>query len=86
MSIDKRLRWRCRRGTREMDLILKRFLDVSGPALDESEVDSLGRLLDEADQDILDWMTDRASPPSDPGITALVQRIRSTVGGPGVEP
>ena len=85
MYFDKRLRWRCRRGTREMDLILERFLDVAGPTLDEGDEAGLGRLLEEADQNILDWVTGRAPPPTDPGLAALVQRVRATVGNPGVE-
>ena len=41
-----RLRWRCRRGMLENDLILTRFLDARGEAMTEDEVAALDRLLD----------------------------------------
>ena len=74
--IDGRLRWRCRRGAREMDLILDRFLTAAGAALDEDTRQGLERLLDRPDQDLLDWITGRAAPP-DAELTALVDRIRA---------
>lgn len=75
MALVSRLRWRCRRGTREMDLILERFLAAAGDALDEDSQKGLERLLDESDQDILDWIVGRSVPP-DAALAALVDRIR----------
>ena len=86
MPIDKRLRWRCRRGTREMDLILDRFLSLEGSTLDRNEEISLGRLLDVTDRDILDWLAGRATPPPDPGLVAILRRIKASSGGSGVLP
>ena len=74
--IDGRLRWRCRRGTRELDLVLDRFLTAAGAALDEDTRQGLERLLDRPDQDLLDWVAGRSAPP-DPGLAALVDRIRA---------
>lgn len=76
MALERRLRWRCRRGTREMDLILDRFLTAAGDTLDEDEVRGLERLLDQSDQDLLDWVARRSAPP-DSALAALVDRIRS---------
>lgn len=76
MTLDKRLRWRCRRGTREMDLILDRFLTAAGGALDEDTARAFERLLDQPDQDVLDWIARRAAPP-DAALAGLVDRIRS---------
>lgn len=76
MALDRRLRWRCRRGTREMDLILDRFLTAAGGALDEDTRQTLERLLDRSDRDVLDWIARRAAPP-DTELAALVDRIRS---------
>ena len=75
MTLVSRLRWRCRRGTREMDLILERFLAAAGDGLDEDTRQGLERLLDQPDQDILDWITRRSAPP-DAGLASLVDRIR----------
>ena len=75
VALVRRLRWRCRRGTREMDLIFERFLAAAGGALDEDTRQGLERLLDESDQDILDWIAGRSVPP-DAVLAALVDRIR----------
>ena len=82
MALARRLRWRCRRGTREMDLILDRFLAAAGDDLDEDTRQGLERLLDESDQDILDWISRRAAPP-DAALAAVVDRIRAASASPG---
>ena len=51
-----RLRWRCRRGMLENDLILARFLDARGAAMTEAEVAALDRLLDLTDNDLWDLL------------------------------
>ena len=81
MALDRRLRWRCRRGTREMDLILGRFLETVGGDLDDAARQDLERLLDESDQEILDWIA-RRSAPRDAALAALVDRIRSASSAP----
>jgi antitoxin CptB len=69
-----RLRWRCRRGIREMDLLLQEFLSVSYPGLSSSEQRAFEQMLDEADLDLLSWISGRAEPPPDYG--ALIGRLR----------
>lgn len=81
MTLVRRLRWRCRRGTREMDLILDRFLTAAGDTLDEDEARDLERLLGQSDQDLLDWVARRSAPP-DLALAALVDRIRSASSAP----
>ena len=76
MTLDKRLRWRCRRGIREMDLMLDRFLRAAGETLDEEARTSLERLLERPDREILDWLTGR-TPAPDAASAALVGRIRA---------
>ena len=80
--LDRRLRWRCRRGVREMDLIFDRFLTAAGEELDEGTRQALERLLDRSDRDVLDWIAGRAAPP-DPALAALVDRIRAASAPPG---
>ena len=84
MALDRQLRWRCRRGTREMDLVLGRFLAAAGDVLDEDTRQGLERLLDRSDRDILDWIARRSAPP-DAALAALVDRIRSASAAPGRE-
>ena len=57
-----RLRWRCRRGMLENDLILARFLDARGSAMSAEDVAALDRLLDLADGELWDLIAGRAEP------------------------
>ena len=54
-----RIRWRCRRGLLELDLILKRFLETHFDRLDSRQRDLFNQLLDEPDNDLLDWILGR---------------------------
>jgi antitoxin CptB len=69
-----RLRWRCRRGMLENDLILERFLARRGDALTEQEVAGLDRLLDLPDGDLWDVLCERA--PAPPDVQPLLQELR----------
>lgn len=53
MGEGDRLRWRCRRGMLELDLILLRFLEQSYPHLSEAEKAAFARLLELADDELL---------------------------------
>ena len=55
----ERIRWRCRRGMLELDLILARFLTNNIDTLDESQAQVLDRLLTYPDQDLFDWLMAR---------------------------
>ncbi|MFO7582306.1 succinate dehydrogenase assembly factor 2 [Guyparkeria sp.] len=78
MSEDERrarLRWRCRRGLRELDLLLGPFAERQLPVLGPNELDDLDRLLTSADQDLQSWFLGRERP-SDDSLADLVERIR----------
>ncbi|MFO1290126.1 MAG: hypothetical protein E6Q61_03315 [Nitrosomonas sp.] len=49
----ERIRWRCRRGLLELDLLLKRFLDKYDSQLNEQQIDQFESLLSLSDQDLL---------------------------------
>ncbi len=70
-----RLRWQCRRGMLELDLLLNRFLDTGYTGLGEGERATFNRLLAYQDQVLHDWFMDHAVP-ADAAIRDLVQRIR----------
>ena len=72
----RRLRWRCRRGMLENDLVLSRFLDARGADLREDEVASLDRLLDMADNDLWNLIAGRMDP-QDPAIAAFLPHLRA---------
>lgn len=57
------LRWRTRRGLRELDLILRRYLEQRYPSAPQSQQRAFAELLDEADGDLLDWLLGRRPPP-----------------------
>ncbi len=71
-----RLRWRCRRGMLENDLILTRYLDARGSAISAEEVVALDRLLDLPDDELWDLIAGR-SEPADPGLQPVVAQLRS---------
>ena len=53
-----RLRWKCRRGMREMDILMTRFLERGYAQMDELGQQAFERLLDAPDQDILEWLSE----------------------------
>jgi antitoxin CptB len=71
-----RIRWRCRRGLLELDLILKRFLDVHFDRLDARQRELFNELLDQPDNDLLDWALGREEP-DDPRYLSVVQLLRT---------
>ena len=70
-----RLRWRCRRGRLENDLILARFLDAGGATMNVDEVAALDRLLDLADDELWDLLAGRAEP-DDAALRAMLAALR----------
>jgi len=70
-----RLRWRCRRGMLENDLILARFLDARGAAITDEEIAALDRLLDLTDNDLWDLLSGRAES-SDVAMKPLLERLQ----------
>ena len=54
-----RLRWRCRRGIKEMDLVFQGFLEQEYQQLNEQNKALFEKILDESDLDILDWILGR---------------------------
>jgi len=57
------LRWRTRRGLRELDVILQRYLEQRYPEASEDERRAFVQLLEQPDADLLDWLLGRAAPP-----------------------
>lgn len=72
-----RLRWRGRRGMKELDNLIARYLEHHLDKADENTVQALERLLDCQDTDLLDWLLGR-SEPSDTQLRDLVEKIRLT--------
>ena len=54
-----KLRWRCRRGLLENDLLIERFFDQYAPTLTLRQAEALGELMDLADNALLDLLLRR---------------------------
>ena len=72
----KQLRWRCRRGMKELDQLLVRYIDQRYPAADARERAAFVQLLACEDDALWRWFLSRETPP-DQELTAIVQRIVS---------
>jgi antitoxin CptB len=71
-----RIRWRCRRGMLENDIVLARFLEARSTTLDEGDVAMLDRLLDLTDNDLWDLIAGRQEP-RDLQVVPLLQQLRA---------
>lgn len=79
MDRTSRLRWLCRRGMKELDVLLSRFLEQGYPALDEAGRRGFVRLLEYQDPEVYALLSGRERA-TDPEIDLVVQRIRSDAG------
>ena len=71
-----RLRWMCRRGLLELDLVLERFLRNRAAVLTDEDCARFGELLRTEDNDLWDILNGR-SDNFDPHHRALVELLRS---------
>lgn len=69
----RRLRWQCRRGLLELDLVLQRFLDERYAELDVAGQESFRHLLSQPDTQLLAWLQSRQVPP--PEFDQIVMKI-----------
>jgi antitoxin CptB len=76
MNAPARLRWRARRGTRELDRMLGLWLDERYAQADEEARSAFEALLECSDPDLWDWLTGHAVP-AEPRLVAIVDEIRT---------
>lgn len=81
MSEADRLRWQCRRGLLELDLVLAAFLERHYEALDARERELFRTLLERSDNELLDLVMGQAEP-QDARFRGLVERLRETCAAP----
>ena len=58
----RRLRWRCRRGLLELDIVLQRFLDRGYAGLDEHQRRAFSDLLELSDNTLLAYLNRQEQP------------------------
>ncbi|NKB76213.1 MAG: succinate dehydrogenase assembly factor 2 [Gammaproteobacteria bacterium] len=73
----KKLLWRCRRGTRELDIVLSRFVNERYERLNEDEQRLFELLLDVQDPMLNEWLYNDVVP-EDQGMARIVKRILLT--------
>ena len=75
MSELKRIRWLCRRGRKELDVLLDRFVNAEYDTLNQAEHDELLALLNREDPDL--WYLLMGRMPADNDTqSALLSRMR----------
>jgi len=75
MSDLKKLRWRCRRGTLELDLMLTRYVEHGYPSASKTEQQSFLRLLELEDSELMNYLIG-GQIPGDVALSSLVAAIR----------
>lgn len=71
-----RLRWRCRRGMKELDLVLLGYLEGPWRAADAAQRRAFEELLALSDPEIMALLTGRFTA-DEPGLRRLVERLRA---------
>ena len=79
----RRLRWRCRRGMRELDILMSRYLDHCWPVAPAAERGAFLELLAVEDDRLWRWFMGREAVP-DPAAAELIATILALPAG-GVE-
>ncbi|MFM7397304.1 MAG: succinate dehydrogenase assembly factor 2 [Gammaproteobacteria bacterium] len=75
MSEVGRLRWRCRRGMKELDVLLERWLSRYGSSATPSERLAFESLLDLQDPQLARYLL-AGEPHPENGIQSVIERIR----------
>ena len=71
-----RLRWQCRRGMLELDLILMRFVDLHWQSLDNKLKAEFELLLRSSDQQLQKWLCEGKEAENE--VTGIVNKLRQT--------
>ncbi len=71
-----RIRWRCRRGMLELDVMLEKYFDHHFRQLSEQQKKEFERLLETPDQTLFDWFLGKTAP-EDESFKRIVDKIRA---------
>ena len=72
---DRRLKWQCRRGMRELDVLLSGYLETSYPASDDMSKQAFRRLLELSDPELNAFLLG-GTQPADTEIAHAVSLVR----------
>ena len=79
MSDLARLRWLCRRGMKELDLLLQNYLELSYPTASAADQKAFESILQLPDPELYDLILGRCAG-SDPAIDRVVDSLRESIG------
>jgi len=74
-----RLKWRCRRGLLENDILIERFFARHGSCITQRQADGLQALMDLPDNDLLDLLLARNEPAGEldhPAVREVLAQMR----------
>jgi antitoxin CptB len=74
MSEESRLRWQCRRGMRELDELLIRYLESRYPIADDDEKATFRTVLELPDPELNGYLLQRQTPSSE-SVANVIKRI-----------
>jgi antitoxin CptB len=77
-----RLKWRCRRGLLENDLLIERYFAQHGSCITLRQAEGLNALMDLPDNDLLDLLLARREPAGEldrPAVREVLARMRQPV-------
>ncbi len=74
----ERLRWQCRRGLLELDLLFEAFLDKRYSSLSDADKEAFNQLLEHQDQTLQEWLLGKTSPENE-AMLRMVRLIRDAV-------
>ena len=72
----RKLRWQCRRGMRELDVLLQRYLDLRYAHADDAEKAAFHAVLSLADPELASYLLQREVPASE-AIAGVIDNILS---------
>lgn len=73
---ERAMYWHCRRGMKELDVILMPFMEKHYRQLAEEDQRRFALLLEQNDVDLLDWFLNRITP-DDAELAVIVERVLS---------
>ena len=74
----KMLRWKSRRGMKELDVLLEKFFDQQAESLLAGNWPQLEELLAQEDDVLFDWISGR-NLPANPGLLKLIKTLTNAV-------
>ena len=74
----KKLRWKSRRGMKELDVLLERFFEAQSVSLSDGGWPQLEGFLAQEDDVLFDWISGR-NLPTDPDMLVLIKTLTHAV-------